>query len=152
FDMTHLISGSQGTLGVITDIKMKLHHKPDHSGLLVLYLPNLNQLGDVIATVMEHQPATFEGFDDVTFNLGIRYFKTFRKQLGTKEWWRQQASLTKSVAKFKGHIPNMVLMVEFEGDTPEEVRQKIETLQADLKGYRLKTEIAGDEDSSSKFW
>src|SRR5690606_20237331 len=68
FDMTHLISGSQGTLGVITDIKMKLHHKPDHSGLLVLYLPNLNQLGDVIATVMEHQPATFEGFDDVTFN------------------------------------------------------------------------------------
>lgn len=152
FDMTRLITGSQGTLGIITDLKMKLHPKAPHSGLLVLYMPNINQLGDVIATVMDHKPATFEGFDDITFNLGIRYFKTFKKQLGTKEWLKQQASLMKSVAKFKGHIPNMVLMVEFEGDTQEEVLEKIHELQKALSGYKLKTEIAGDPSSSTKFW
>lgn len=152
FDMTHLISGSQGTLGVITDMKMKLHPKPAHSGLLVLYLPNIKQLGDIIATVMDHKPATFEGFDDITFNLGIRYFSMFKKQLGTKEWLKQQASLMKSVAKFQGHIPNMVLMVEFEGDTQDEVDAKISELKTALSSYKLKTEIAGDPTSSTKFW
>ncbi len=152
FDLTHLISGSQGTLGIITDLKMKLHPKSAHSGLLVLYLPNLRQLGDVIATVMDHKPATFEGFDDITFNLGIRYFKTFQKQLGMKEWLKQQASLAKSVAKFQGHIPNMVLMVEFEGNTSQEVGAKIDELKSALANFKLKTEVAGDPSTSTKFW
>jgi len=152
FDMTHLITGSQGTLGIVTDIKFRVIPQPRHTGLLVLYLPNTKQLGDLIKSVMSHQPATFEGFDDITFELGIRYFNVFRKQLGTKEWLRQQASLLSSVAQFKGHLPNMVLMVEFEGDTPEEVHDKINALRGDLTKFKIKTEIAGNEESSTKFW
>ena len=135
FDMTHLITGSQGTLGIITDITFRVIPQPRHTGLLVLYLPNTKQLGDLIKSVMSHHPATFEGFDDITFELGIRYFNVFRKQLGAKEWLKQQASLLRSVAQFKGHLPNMVLMVEFEGDTPAEVRSKIVALINDLTGF-----------------
>lgn len=152
FDMTRLISGSQGTLGVITDMKLRVVPKAKHSGLLVLYLPNIKQLGELIPLVMSHNPATFEGFDDITFDLGIKHFKVFRDALGLKEWTKQQASLLKSVAKFKSHIPNMVLMVEFEGETLEEVHEKIDVLAGDLKGFTLKKEVAGTEDESSKFW
>lgn len=152
FDMTHLITGSQGTLGIVTDITFRVIPQPKHTGLLVLYLPNIKQLGDLIKRVMSHNPATFEGFDDITFELGIRYFNLFRKQLGLKEWIKQQASLASSVAKFKGHLPNMVLMVEFEGDTAAEVTDKIAALQQDLTGFTIKMEIAGDEASSTKFW
>jgi len=152
FDMTHLITGSQGTLGIVTDITFRVIPKPKHTGLLVLYLPDINQLGELIKKVMSHQPATFEGFDDITFELGIRYFNLFRKQLGLKEWIKQQASLASSVAKFKGHLPNMVLMVEFEGETPAEVTEKIAALQQDLTPFAVKMEIAGNEESSTKFW
>ena len=152
FDMTRLITGSQGTLGVVTDITFKLVPRAAHSGLLVLYLPNITQLGTIIKTVMEHNPATFEGFDDITFELGVKYFKVFRQQLGTKEWLKQQSSLLSSVAKFKGHLPNMVLMVEFEGDTLDDVRVKINELYDRLSTFKIKMEIAGDEESSSKFW
>jgi FAD/FMN-containing dehydrogenase len=152
FDMTHLITGSQGTLGVVTDITMKVHPKPKHTGLLVLYLTDTKRLGDLIPAVMEHHPATFEGFDDITFELGIKHFQIFRKQLGSKEWLKQQTSLLGSVAQFRGHLPNMVLMAEFEGETPDEVRAKITALQEQLRPFNLKTEIAGDEESSSKFW
>ncbi|RYF29343.1 MAG: FAD-binding oxidoreductase [Chloroflexi bacterium] len=152
FDMTRLITGSQGTLGVITDIKMHVVPKAPHSGLLVLYLPDIKQLGSIIKTVMDHQPATFEGFDDITFNLGIKHFNLFQKQLGMKEWLKTQAHLLGSVAKFKGHIPNMVLMVEFEGDTQQEVLAKINELKSQMSGFKLKMEIEGSEEESKPFW
>jgi FAD/FMN-containing dehydrogenase len=152
FDMTRLISGSQGTLGIITDITMEAVPKAPHSGLLLVYLPSIKNLGDVIAAVMHHEPATFEGFDNITFNLGLRYFNTFRKQLGTKEWLRQQSILLKSVAKFKGHIPSMFLMIEFDGQTKGEVLDKISILHDDLKSFKLKMDIQADEGSSAPFW
>ena len=152
FDMTQLFTGSQGTLGVITDIKIAAVPKAPHSGLLLAYLPSIKHLGDIIDAVMEHNPATFEGFDDITFNLGIKYFKTFRKQLGTKEYLRQQAQLTKSVAKFKGHLPNILLMIEFDGETHQEVLNKISNLHDDLKKYKIRMDIESDEKSSAPFW
>jgi len=152
FDMTRLITGSQGTLGVITDITIEAVPKAPHSGLLLVYLPSIKNLGVVIATVMHHEPATFEGFDNITFNLGLRYFNTFRKQLGTKEWLRQQSILLKSVAQFKGHIPSMFLMIEFDGQTRGEVLDKISILHDDLKSFKLKMDIQADEGSSAPFW
>lgn len=152
FDLTRLITGSQGTLGIITDIKIEAVPKPPHSGLLLLYLPTIKQLGNIIPAVMKHDPVTFEGFDDITFNLGIRYFKTFQKQLGMKEWARQQAWLLGSVAKFRGHLPSIMLMVEFEGNTKNEVYDKITKLHDDLSGFKIRMDIEGDEASSAPFW
>ncbi len=152
FDLTHLFTGSQGTLGIITDIKIEAVEKAPHEGLLLAYLPSLKHLGEIIPLVMKHQPSTFEGFDDITFNLGIRYFSTFRKQLGMKEWARQQASLLGSVAKFKGHLPNLLLMIEFEGQTKEEVYKKISIMHDALKHFPIKMDIEGDEASEAPFW
>jgi FAD/FMN-containing dehydrogenase len=152
FDLTHLFTGSQGTLGVVTDIKIEAVKKPLHSGLLLAYLTSFKQLGDIIPVVMQHNPATFEGFDDITFNLGVRYFSMFKKQLGAKEWAKQQAWLLGSVARFKGHLPNILLMVEFDGDTKEEVFTKIENLHNDLKKYKLRMDVEGDEQTSAPFW
>lgn len=154
FDMTQLLTGSQGTLGVITDIKIAPVKKAAHSGLLIAYIHHAKLLDQIIPLVMTHKPATFEGFDDVTFNLGIKYFNTFRKQLGIKEWIKQQAMLLESVAKLRGHIPGIVLMVEFEGDTYEEVNNKIISLDTDLKNHhhKIRTEIEGNEERSAPFW
>jgi FAD/FMN-containing dehydrogenase len=152
FDLTQLFVGSQGTLGVITDITIETVPKATHSGLLLAYLPSIKLLGPVIETVLRHTPATFEGFDDITFNLGIRYFNTFRKQLGTKEFLRQQAHLLKEVAKFKGHLPNILLMVEFDGASQAEVNSKIAALYEELAKYKIKMDIEGDARSSAPFW
>lgn len=152
FDLTQLLAGSQGTLGIITDIKIEAVAKPSHTGLLLAYLTSPKKLGDIIPAVMKHHPSTFEGFDDITFNLGVKYFSTFSQQLGAKEWARQQAWLLRSVARFKGHLPNILLMIEFEGDTQAEVYQKIEALAQDLRPFKVRMDVEGDEASSAPFW
>jgi FAD/FMN-containing dehydrogenase len=152
FDMTRLFSGSQGTLGVITDIAIEAVPKPTNTGLLLVYLKSPHQLDRIIPAVMRHNPATFEGFDDVTFNLGIRFFKMFRKQLGLKEWAKQQLALLATVAKFRGHLPGMVLMVEFEGETKDEVYQKISRLHDDLKRFHVRMDVENGEAASAPFW
>jgi len=152
FDMTRLISGSQGTLGIVTDIKIEVVPKAPHTGLLLAYVTSFRQLGAIIPLVMKYNPSTFEGFDDITFNLGIRNFKNFSKQLGVKEMVKQQAWLLGQVARFKGHLPNIVLMIEFEGQTKAEVYKKISKLHDTLKQFRIKMDIEGDEAASAPFW
>jgi FAD/FMN-containing dehydrogenase len=152
FDMTRLITGSQGTLGIVTDIKLEVVPKAPHTGLLLAYLTSFKQLGEIIPIVMKYKPATFEGFDDITFNLGVKYFSTFSKQLGIKEMLKQQAWLLGSVTRFKGHLPNILLMIEFEGQTKEEVYKKISNLHDVLKQFHLRMDVEGDESSSAPFW
>jgi FAD/FMN-containing dehydrogenase len=152
FDLTRLITGSQGTLGIVTDIIMQTHKKAPHNGLLVAYVDKANQLEKIIPTVMKHRPVTFEGFDDITFNLGIKHFKSFRKQLGTKEWLKQQSTLAIQAARFRAHLPSVVLMIEFDGETIEEINAKISVLQKDLDHFKLKTTVEHDDADSALFW
>jgi FAD/FMN-containing dehydrogenase len=152
FDMTRLITGSQGTLGIITDITIQTVPKPLHTGLLLAYLTSFKQLGDIIPIVMAYKPSTFEGFDDITFNLGVKYFSTFSKQIGVKEMLKQQAWLLGSVARFRGHLPNILLMIEFDGETKKEVYKKISVLHSALKKFHLRMDVEGDEAASAPFW
>ena len=152
FDLTRLITGSQGTLGIVTDIVIQTHKKAPHNGLVVAYVDKANQLEKIIPTVMKHRPVTFEGFDDITFNLGIKHFKSFHKQLGTKEWLKQQSTLAIQAARFRAHLPSVVLMIEFDGETIEEIDAKINMLQKDLDRFKLKTTVEHDDADSALFW
>lgn len=152
FDMTQLITGSQGTLGIVTDLQIEAYPKAPHNGLLVAYVTRTSQLQKLIPLVMKHQPVTFEGFDDVTFNLGIKYFNTFRKQLGMKEWLKQQTVLLGQTARFRGHLPNIVLMIEFDGESRDEIDAKITALLHDLAPFHLKTTTRHDDRDSALFW
>jgi len=152
FDMTRLITGSQGTLGIVTDIKLEVVPKAPHTGLLLAYVTSFKQLSEIIPLVMKYKPATFEGFDDITFNLGVKHFRTFSRQLGVSEMLKQQAWLLRSVARFRGHLPNIVLMIEFEGDTQQEVFNKISELHTVLQKFNIRMDIEGDEAASAPFW
>jgi FAD/FMN-containing dehydrogenase len=63
FDLTQLFTGSQGTLGIITDVTLGVVPKAKHSGVLFVYLDTVSQLDAIIPLVTSHNPATFEGFD-----------------------------------------------------------------------------------------
>lgn len=157
FDLTQLICGAQGTLGFVTDINFKLvPHKP-HSGLLVLFMKDIDELGELINVVLKHKPATFESFDDATLWLSIKFMPYFLKMLGVKAFIKLLIGLIPDGLQLLHGIPKLVLMVEFNGETEEEVRSKIKALHQELGLKRAYYEINGFEEDdneikSEKFW
>lgn len=152
FDLTKLIVGSQGTLGFVTDIKFRLVPTRDYSGLLVCFMKDIRPLGEVINKVLTHKPATFESFDDNTLYLSIRFLPSFRKYLG---WWgliKLMISLIPDGIMLLKGIPKLILMVEFNGNSQQEVEDKIDALAKDLKPYGMAMERDETAAKSQKFW
>lgn len=152
FDLTKLIVGSQGTLGFVTDIKFRLVPTREFTGLLVCFMKDIKPLGNVINKVLEHKPATFESFDDNTLYLSIRFLPSFRKYLGWFGLFKLMFSLIPDGFMLLRGIPKLILMVEFNGATQQEVDDKIDNLRRDLKPYHMAMERDETAAKSNKFW
>jgi FAD/FMN-containing dehydrogenase len=157
FNLANLIIGAQGTLGFVTDIKFRLvPHRP-HSGLLVLFLRDIDHLGELINTVLESKPASFESFDDATLLFTIKFMPYFLKMLGPLRFIKLLISLIPDGFQLLRGIPKMIVMIEFNGHTEDEVRFKVHKLHSQLSEYRARYEINGFEEDptegkSEKFW
>lgn len=154
FDITRLIVGSQGTLGIVTDITFKLVHAPKTSGTLVLFLRSIDDLGELINKVLTHKPATFEGFDNYTLMLSFKLFPYFHQRIG---WWgmiKLAFQLIPDAFKLMRGIPKMVLLIEFQGDDAEDVAKKVHEMRMDMKEFDHETLFEEDETEakSKKFW
>ncbi len=150
FDLTKLIVGAQGTLGFVTDIHFRLVPKTDFSGVLVCFMKDTKELGDIINAVMARKPATFESFDNYTLQLSIKFFFYFHKTLG----WAKLAKLgfqliPDALVLLKG-IPKLILLIEFTGATQEEVDAKIHAMKHDLGGFKM--EAMEEDNTEAKAW
>lgn len=157
FDLTKLFVGAQGTLGLITEGTVKLVKHREHSGLLVMFLRDIDDLGELIPAVLKHNPATFESFDDKTLWLSIKFMPSFLKLLGPKRFIALLINLIPDGLQLLRGIPKLVLMVEFNGDSEAEVRAKVKALHKELGQKRAKYMINGFEETptegkSEKFW
>lgn len=157
FDLSQAIIGAQGTLGFVTEATLQLVPRKAHSGLLVLYMRDIGGLGELIPKVLKHNPATFESFDDKTLWLCIRFMPSFLKVLGPAKFIHLLFSLIPDAFQLLHGIPKLILMVEFNGETEQEVRDKVRALHKELSHMKGRYEINGFEETptegkSEKFW
>jgi FAD/FMN-containing dehydrogenase len=157
FDLTKVIVGAQGTLCLTTDITFGLVRARPHSGLLVLFLHDIDKLGEVINKVLEAKPATFESFDDVTLWLSIKFMPSFLSMIGPVRFIKLLISLIPDGFMLLHGIPKLILMVEFNGETRDEVHTKIKSLHKELNLKHSYYEITATEEdpteqSSEKYW
>ena len=147
FDLTKLFTGSQGTLGIINNIEFRLVNDKPHSGVLVAFMKkkNMERLGELINTVLAKKPASFEAFDNYTLELAIKFFPYFRKTLGWKGLIKLAVQLIPDGFLLLRGIPKMVLLIEFSGQTPDDVSAKIKEMHQELRPYKLE---ALEEDST----
>jgi FAD/FMN-containing dehydrogenase len=152
FDLTKLFVGSQGTLGIITEITFRLITPRPHTEMLVIFLKDLDDITGIIKTVLTYHPETFESFDNHTLKLALRFLPSLLKRMGTRNvfslLWQFLPELFMIAT---GGIPRLVLLAQFTGYNPEEVRQHTEAAQLALRRYGVKTRRARNELEIKKY-
>jgi FAD/FMN-containing dehydrogenase len=153
FDLSKIFIGAQGTLGLNTKTTLRLIKSKNLSGLLVVYLNDMKVLPSLIVDVVKTKPDSFEAFDDRTLGLAIKFIPQFAQILGPLKTVQMGLQFLPDLAGFllKG-LPKFTLLVEYEGDTQEEVSAKIENLHKTIKHYNLKIEEAANKAKAENYW
>lgn len=153
FDLVKIFVGSQGTLGIITQIKLRLVKIKPYSGLAAIYLKDLTEVANLVRAILPLQPSSLESFDDHTLKLAFKFLPSFVKLLGAKNvfslLWQFLPDFW-TILTFG--MPKLILLAEFEGGSRREVNQKLSELKVILKDFRVRTRYAPDKESARKYW
>lgn len=153
FDLTKLFVGSQGTLGLITEIKYRLIHPKKHSAMVALFLKDTEQLADIIEKVLSFKPESFESYDDNTMKLAIRFLPELLKTMKAKNLlalgWQFLPELWMAIT---GGIPKLVLIAEFTDDSEQAAQEKAGQAAAALKQFKIPIRVMKNERESRKYW
>lgn len=162
FDLTKLIVGSQGTLGVITEINLGLVDVKRHSKMLVVFMHDISRLGEIVDETLKFDPESVETYDDKTLKLAIRFWRGFIKKRGFWGFVKMGVSffpeflmLATGIFPFsgkKGGLPKLVLLVEFAGDDELALKEQVFLLEKKLGPFNLTTRKAERIEDVEKYW
>jgi FAD/FMN-containing dehydrogenase len=152
FDLTRTITGSQGTLGLVTEIEFGLIKIKKHSRLLIVFMTDLKLLADTAGHILKFKPESFESYDDHTFKVAMKFLPQLMKQMGGNIISLGLHFVPEMLAVLEGGVPKLVLMAEFTADTPEEAVRMAEEAQASLKELHEKTRVTADAADAHKYW
>jgi FAD/FMN-containing dehydrogenase len=153
-NLARLMTGAQGTLGIITKIKFKLVRPKPYASMLVIFLKDLADLGAMVPEVLKDEPDSFESYDDHTFSLAAKYFPELAVQMKMGIIAMGISFLPEMWMVATGGVPKLVLLVEFRSDSQAEALGKAEALKTRLDPLS-KTEsmrIAKNERAAKKYW
>ncbi len=153
FDLNKLIVGSQGTLGIITEIKFGLVKPKKYTTMLEIELSSLDDLDKVVLEVLKFKPESFECFDDQTIKYSYKYIPDFKKDFKKHNSDPLQLKLLPSFMRdlFR-KLPKIVLIAEFTGHTQEEAHGEASKAYEALKMFKgAKSRVVTEQDEE-KYW
>lgn len=153
FDLSKLLVGSQGTLGLITSVRYRLIKPETHSKLLVIFLRALDRLPEIINAVLAHGPESFESYDDNTLKFALRYSGDLIKQMkGQNLFSFAWQFLPEAGMVLTGGFPKQVLLAEFTGMSGAEVDAKLQAAMQALSPLKLHMRATKTEAEARKYW
>jgi len=152
FDLNKILVGSQGTLGIVTEITFSLVKEKKHSGLVVLFLKKLSDIPRVVNTVLPYKPESLESYDNHTIKTSLRFLPELVKQMKTKNTFKLIWSFVPELISMINGLPKLVVLAEFSSDSFDDVERRIKNLSRELSNFGIKNKIAHNEEESEKYW
>ncbi|MFC2115615.1 FAD-binding and (Fe-S)-binding domain-containing protein [Bacteroidota bacterium] len=136
WNLSDLITGSEGTLGMVLDAKLNLEPLPLHKILCTVHFNDLLECIKTVEPILKHKPSAVEIMDE---DVVIRA--------------RKNLSIAPLTSWIEGD-PKGILVVEFFGNSEQEVFKKAEALVADLKAQKrgFSCPILFDPTEQGKVW
>ena len=126
-DLLDLIIGSEGTLGIVTGVELRLDPIPKAKASLLVALASLDELGDAVSAVLPAGPSACELLDRSFLEIaGIDLLPD-------------------------GHV-EAVLILEFEGNSTTQVRGSVGDAVRNLKPWSVHVETALTAAEEDRIW
>jgi FAD/FMN-containing dehydrogenase/Fe-S oxidoreductase len=119
-NFSKLIVGSEGTLGVVLEAKLRLVPLPKAKAVMVIGFADLLEALAATPAILKHQPSAVEVMDKHILDNT-----------------RQNAALDRLRASFIEGDPAATLCVEFYGERKEDLPQRLEALERDLRAQHF---------------
>lgn len=163
FDLNKIIVGSQGTLAIVTKIKLKLVEPKKYTKMILVFLKDLRELGKVRRIVMKYNPESFESYDDHTFKVAMKFFPALIKNIFSKNKNKGSFAMLKMVFSFWKEaflvltfgMPKLILLAEFTGDDEKEILDRAMKCDQEIKNSfkkDVKTEVVKYDYEEDKYW
>lgn len=136
FNTAHLLVGSEGTLAMTLSAKLRLVDLPRAKSMIVLQFEDLLDALAANADVLEMGPSASEVLDQFILDSTLLNPETAKLRDFLREGTRA------------------ILLVEFQGDTPEELAERLEKTETHLRdrGYSFHANRAQDAGAQARFW
>jgi FAD/FMN-containing dehydrogenase len=131
-DVLDLFIGSEGTLGIVTEVQWRLDIQPPCRAGLRVSLRSLDDLGPAVAALSSAEPSAVELLD-----------RTFLDLVG---------STALSEAHLHGSDADAVLLVELERDDDESLAQAIERASSAVRPFALSVERGVSAEAADRLW
>ncbi|MCX6597221.1 MAG: FAD-binding protein [Acidobacteria bacterium] len=119
-NMARMMVGSEGTLGVILEAKLKLVPLPKAKAVMVIEFETLLEALTAAPAILTHKPSAIEVMDKSILDNT-----------------RQNAALNQIRHSIIEGDPGATLCVEFYGEAPEDLPPRLEALEKDLQDRKL---------------
>lgn len=154
FDLSKLFVGSQGTLGIITQAKLRLVPVEPYSRMLVMYLHDIKKLADIVNTILPFAPTSLESYDDNTLKLALKFAPQLARLISKNQniFTFIMQLLPDFWMMIKHGFPRLVIMAEFTGERLVDVNEKVRQTQKALEYFNVPIHIPHDKEETQKYW
>ena len=151
FDLTRVISGSQGTVGIMTSLTLRAIPIPTDTTLIAIPIFNLEDAAEAIMKALKFDPLNIEVFDALTFDLALRNPGFFKDRLSSTMYYKVMLSMYKTYhVRYRRKVPEFTVLVKVDKATtdktsPDEIAKKI-------SGVKVKARVVKSAVEEEMYW
>ncbi|KKQ34683.1 MAG: Oxidoreductase [Candidatus Nomurabacteria bacterium GW2011_GWB1_37_5] len=151
-DLNKLFVGSQGTLGIVTEITFRLVPMPENSRLAVIFLKDNKMIAKLVNEILKYDPESLEAYDDKTLKIAMRFFTSFLKGKGIwgslKFAWSFWPDL---FLLMRRGFPKLVVLAELAGSDAD-INDKYDSIIKYLKQNNIYSRLSTSKSDTNKYW
>lgn len=152
FDLCKLITGSQGTLGIITEAKIRLVSVKPKSKLLVIFLRDIAHVSDLVNEILPFKPESLESFDNKTMELAIKFMPGMAKKMKSGFLKLMWSFLPEAKMILTGGLPKLIILVEFGGTEDAAIDAEMNECADKIRHFGYKMRVMHDASEAEKYW